>query len=175
VNRAEKAAVVAELATAFQASPNFVLAGFSGLTVSQATELRRRVRAAGGTYRVVKNRLAKRAAQGTALEKLAASFVGPRAVVSHATDPLVLAKVLSEFASDNPELQIVAGVMDAEETLDVETIKKLASLPALPELRGQLLSVILMPATMLARLIGTPAQRLAGVIDARREKLGAEG
>ena len=175
MNRTEKTAFVEELSTRFKETPNIFLAAFSGLTVGQATDLRRRVRAAGGTYRVIKNRLAKRATSGTPMEPLAEWLVGPRAMAFHDSDPAVLAKVLSEFAADNPELKLIGGVIDAEEVLDADAVKALAKLPALPELRAQMVSLIQMPATLLTRLMGTPATQLVAVIKARQDKMESEG
>ena len=174
MNRTDKTAFVEELSARFREIPNIFLTTFSGLTVGQATDLRRRVGAAGGTYRVIKNRLAKRAAAGTPAEPLAESLVGPRSVAFHQSDPLALAKVLVEFAADNPELKVLGGVIDAKDVLDADAVKSLATLPSLPELQAQLLSVIQMPATMLTRLIGTPATQLAAVIKARNDRMEPE-
>lgn len=175
MDRAEKIATVERLAEAFKATPHFVLTDFTGLTVNQANELRARVRQAGGTYRVIKNRLAKRAAEGTPVEKLAVMLQGPRAMAAHASDPVVLAKVLAEFAKDNPQLELVGGIVDAKEVLDADGVKALSKLPGMPELRAQLLALIQTPATTLLRLINTPGGQLARVVDARREAQESEG
>jgi large subunit ribosomal protein L10 len=169
VDRAEKIATVERLAESFKATPHFILAAFSGLTVNQANDLRARVREAGGSYRVIKNRLAKRAAEGTPVEKLAELLQGPRAVATHETDPVGLAKVLSEFAKENPQIELVGGLVDAKEVLDADGVKALAKLPGMLELRAQLLALIQTPATTLVRLINTPGGQLARVVDARRE------
>ena len=178
MDRSQKVATVEELSLRFRESPHFMMTGFFGLSVAQATELRRRIRAAGGTYRVIKNRLAKLAAAGTPAEPLVDLLGGPRAIAFHESDPVTLAKTLFEFAKENPAIQLLAGVVDAREVLDAEGIKALAVLPALPELRAQLLSLIQTPAGMLVRLLHTPGSHLARVMDARREQLesgGADG
>jgi large subunit ribosomal protein L10 len=82
--------------------------------------------------------------------------------------------VLSEFAKENPQVELRAGVVDAAELLDTAGVKTLASLPGLPELRAQLLALIQTPATTLVRLLSTPGSQLARVIDARREAEGGE-
>jgi large subunit ribosomal protein L10 len=174
VNRTEKAAHVDELARSLSSVSHVFLARFSGLSVNQATELRSKVREAGGRLRVVKNRLAKRAAAGTAAEQLSGSFTGPCAVATHESDAVVLAKVLSEFAKSNPQLVLVAGVVDTKSLLDVDAVKRLALLPGLNELRGQLLSVIQAPAGRLVRLLATPGAQVARALDARRQKLEGE-
>lgn len=174
MNRTDKTAFVEELSARFRETPNIFLTTFSGLTVGQETDLRRQVGAAGGTYRVVKNRLTRRAAAGTPVEPLTESLVGPRSMAFHHSDPLALAKVLVEFAEDNPELKVLGGLIDAKDLLDADAVKSLAKLPSLPELQAQLLSVIQMPATMLTRLIGTPATQLAAVIKARNDRMESD-
>ena len=175
MNRAEKTAAVEELSVRFREAPNVILTAFSGLTVQDATELRRRIREAGGTYRVIKNRLAKRAAVGTPAEKLGELLTGPRAIAFHDSDALVIAKVLTEFAADHPQLKVVGGVIDAKDVVDPQAVKALATLPSLPELRAMLLAVIATPATSLARVIAAPATQIAGVVKARNDKMEAEG
>lgn len=173
MERAAKTTAVLRVAETLRAAPHVIVTDFQGLTANQASELRRRIRKAGGAYRVVKNRLAKRAALGTPSEKLAAYLVGPRGVASHASDPVALAKVLTEFAKDNPQLRVIAALVDAREVVSVDAVKALATLPALPELRAQLLALVATPSSLLVRLLATPAGQLARVLDRRREKLGA--
>lgn len=153
----------------FSTTPHVLVASFNGLTVNQANELRGRVRKAGGSFEVIKNRLAKRAATGTPMESLAEHLTGPCAIATHPDDPVGLAKTLTEFAKQAPQLELRHGVIESKDLLDLEGIKQLASLPGLPELRAQLLCLIQTPATMLARLLGTPGTQLARVVDARRE------
>jgi large subunit ribosomal protein L10 len=171
VNRTEKSAAVDALSQLFRATPHVILTDFKGLTASEATDLRRKIRAAGGTYRVLKNRLARRGAAGTSLEKLAPRLKGPCGLAAHPTDPVALAKVLSEFAKENTRLQLVAAVVDAKDVYENKDIKTLAALPSLPQLRAQMLSLINTPATQLVRLLNTPAGQVARAIDARRGTL----
>ncbi len=168
--RAEKVKHVEALNQAFSETPHVILASFSKLTVNEVNELRGKVRAAGGTYQVLQNRLSKRAAQGTALEPLADKFSGPCAVARHADDPVGLAKVVSEFAKAHPTFELVAGVVDAKEVLDQEGVKTLATMPGLPELRAKLVGLINTPATSLVRLLNTPGGQVARAIDAHRAK-----
>lgn len=169
MNRAEKSQLVSELAEGFRRSPHVFVARFEGLTANQAVELRRRIRAAGGAYRVVKNRLARRAASGTPVETLQETLSGPRGLATHASDPVALARVLTDFAKENPQLELVAGVVDGRQVVDAAGIRSLAALPGLPELRARLLAVVQAPPARLARLLAEPARRLARVLDARRE------
>ena len=170
MNRAEKVAVVERLNQTFSATNHIILTSLRGLNVNQATELRRLVRRAGGRIEVVKNRLAKRAAAGTPVELLVDKFSGPCALATHESDPVSLAKTLAEFNKQNPQLELLAGMIDAKELLDKAGVKQLASLPGLEELRAMLLSLIQTPATQLVRLLGTPASQMARVLDARREQ-----
>jgi large subunit ribosomal protein L10 len=148
-----------------------ILTDFTGMTAGQSTDLRRKIRASGGTYRVLKNRLARRGSEGTAVGKIADRLRGPCGLAGHPTDPIALAKVVSEFAKDHPQLKLVACVVDAKDVYGTDGIKQLATLPGLPELRAQLLALINTPATQLVRLVATPAGQMARVVDARREKL----
>jgi large subunit ribosomal protein L10 len=177
VNRAEKANVVEQLNETFAQKPHVILTSFRGLTVNQANDLRRRVRDAGGDYRVIKNRLAKRALDGTPVEPLKEQLAGPCAIATHDSDPVVLAKALADFAKENPQIELLMGIVDAKEIIDTSSVKQLANLPSLPQLQAQLLALIQTPATTLVRLLNTPGSQIARVVDARREMIGesAEG
>jgi len=166
VTRTEKAAFVADLRSTF-AHPHVILASFRGLSANLTNDLRRKVRTAGGTYRVIQNRLARLAADGTPSAQLSGRFRGPSALIAHASDPLALAKVLTEFTKANPQIEVVAGVIDAAAVAEPDTIRALATMPALPQLRAQLLALMQTPATMLVRLLQTPPTQVARVIDAR--------
>lgn len=165
MNRAEKTEMIESFNKTFTEKPHLVLAAFKGLTVNQVTGLRQSIHAAGGEYKVIKNRLAKRAAVGTPVEGIAELFKGPCAIAYHADDPVALAKALANFSKDNPEIQLLAGIVDARENLDADGVTKLSKLPGLQELQAQLLALFNTPATTLVRLIGTPATQLARVID----------
>ena len=109
--------------------------------------------------------------RGTAVGKIADRLKGTCGLAAHATDPVALAKVVSEFAKDHPQFRLVACVVDAKDVYGAEGIKQLATLPGRQELRAQLLALINTPATQLVRLINTPAGQVARAVDARREKL----
>jgi large subunit ribosomal protein L10 len=173
VNRTEKAEAVARMEEAFRGTPHVFVTGYRGMSVNQSSELRRRVRAMGGTYEVVKNRLARRAAKDNAVGRVEGKLRGPCALVWHQSDPVALAKVLSDFAKDNPQLQLISAVVDGKDVVATEGIKTLATLPGLPELRAQLLALVQTPATMLVRLLNTPGGQIARALDARREKMEA--
>ena len=175
MNRTEKNDSIQAMAEQFQKVPHVIVTDFRGLTANQSSDLRRRIRAAGGSYQVVKNRLAKRASAGSATGQLASHLVGPCGLASHASDPVALAKVLTDFNKDNPQLRLVAGVVDGRDLVDAEGIKTLSRLPGLQEIRAQILALVQTPATMLVRLLSTPGTELARALDARREKLEGGG
>jgi large subunit ribosomal protein L10 len=171
MNRTEKQQLIDELHKELESSPHAVLVDFRGLSVPAATEFRRRVRSAGSRYRVVKNSLALRAAKGTALERIEASFEGTTGIAYTGDDPVALARVLVDFARDHPALSVKAGVVSGSQVLDAEGVKALSTMPALPELRARLLGLLQAPATQLVRLLGTPGTQLARVMKAHQEKL----
>jgi large subunit ribosomal protein L10 len=171
MNRSQKQQLIEELHQELEKADNAVLVDFRGLSVPAATEFRRKVRAAGSRYRVVKNSLALRAAKGTALERLEAKLEGATGIAYTGDDPVALAKVLVDFAREHPALCVKAGVVAGSQTLDAEGVKALSTLPGLPELRARLLGLLQAPATQLVRLLGTPASRLARVVKAHQDKL----
>ena len=170
MNRTEKQELIAELHKEFEASPHAVLVDFTGLSVPAVTEFRKKMKAAGSRYRVVKNSLALRAAKGTPLEKLGDRLQGATGIAYTGSDPVALAKVLVDFAKDHPALAVKAGVVSGDQVLDAAGVKTLSTMPGLPELRARLLGLLQTPATQLVRLLGTPATQLAQVMKAHQDK-----
>jgi len=170
VNRAEKTAAIERMNKTMTECPHVILTAFSGLTSNQANELRVKVRDAGGSISVIKNRLAKLASAGTPVEQMQEHLAGPCALATHPDDAVSLAKALSEFAKENPALKVVAGVIEGKDLVDEAGVKYLSSLPGLPELRAQLLSLIQTPASSLVRLLNTPGGQIARVIDAKAQQ-----
>jgi len=169
VNRSEKAEAIAELNQIFKDANLMVVTRQSGLTVQEVTDLRRKVRAAGASYKVAKNRLTLRALEGTPFKALGPHFTGPTAI-AYSKDPVAAAKVISAFAKDNEKLTIVGGAL-GEKTLDVAGIQALATLPSLDALRGKIIGLIQAPATKIAGVLAAPAGQVARVIGA----YGAKG
>nr|WP_152830123.1 MULTISPECIES: 50S ribosomal protein L10 [Brucella] len=168
VDRAEKREFVAWLNGAFKESGSVVVAHYTGLTVAQMSDLRSKMRDAGGSVKVAKNRLAKIALQGTESEGIADLFTG-QTVVAYANDPITAPKVAVEFAKANDKLVILGGAMGAT-TLNADGVKSLASLPSLDELRAKLVGMIQTPAQRLAVLTSAPAGQIARVIGAHARK-----
>jgi large subunit ribosomal protein L10 len=168
VDRAAKRELVSTLSVQFKNTGSVVVAGYQGLTVAEMNALRGKVRAAGGTVKVAKNRLAKLALQGTELEPIAGLFKGPTVIVQ-AADPVAGPKVAVEFAKTNDKFVILGGGM-GKQALNADGIKALAALPSLDELRAKLAGIINQPATKLASVIAAPSGALARVIKANAEK-----
>jgi large subunit ribosomal protein L10 len=170
MNRTEKQQLIEELHGEFKDSQSAVLVEFKGLSVPAVTEFRRKVKASGSRYRVVKNSLALRAAKDTPLEKLAPKFEGTTGVAYTGDDPVGLAKVLVDFAKDHPALSVKGGLVSGSQVLDAEGVKALSTMPGLPEMRARLLGLLQAPASRLVRLLGTPATQLVRVLKAHGEK-----
>src|SRR5436853_3167952 len=130
----------------------------TGLTVDEVTQLRRQMRNAGARYRVTKNRLVRRALEGTPFAGLASLFTGPTAI-AFSRDPVAAAKAAVEYANRNNKLTIVGGGLQGQ-VLDEAGVKALATLPSLDELRAKLIGLINAPATKLAVLLQTPGGQL---------------
>jgi large subunit ribosomal protein L10 len=172
VNRSEKAEAVAELNRTFMDASLVVVTRQSGLTVQEVTDLRRKVRAAGASYKVAKNRLTLRALEGTSFTALGSLFKGPTAI-AYSKDPVAAAKAISAFAKDNEKLTIVGGAL-GKETLDVAGVQALAALPSLDALRGKIIGLLQAPATKVAAILQAPAGQVARVFGAYGAKDGAE-
>jgi large subunit ribosomal protein L10 len=164
VNRSEKAEAIAELNQIFKDASLMVVTRQSGLSVQEVTDLRRKVRAAGASYKVAKNRLTLRALEGTAFKALGPLFKGPTAI-AYSKDPVAAAKVISAFAKDNEKLTIVGGAL-GENTLDVAGVQALATLPSLDALRARLIGLLQAPATKVAGILQAPAGQVARVFSA---------
>jgi len=151
-----------------------ILSTFQGIKVEEDTRLRRAVEAAGGSYQVVKNTLAERAAQGTPAEPLLKSLAGTNSIACTSADPVALAKVLTKFAKDVPAYQFRAGLVEGR-VVSVGEIQQLASLPSKDELLSKIMFLLLAPAQRLASTTAAVARNLAVVVsEAAKEKKFAE-
>lgn len=168
VDRAEKREFVQSMNQVFKDSGAVVVAHYTGLSVSEISAFRAKVKEAGGQVKVAKNRLAKLALVGTELEHMGHLFKGPTVILS-AKDPVASPKVASDFAKGNDKFVILGGGL-GRQALDVNGVKALAELPSLEELRAKIAGVINQPATKLASVLAAPAGALARVIQARADK-----
>ena len=174
MNRTEKREFIESLAAVF-ADTSFVLVGQNkGLTVAQVSDLRRRMRAAGATYKVAKNRLATLAMDGTRFQGVAPLMKGPTAL-AWSTDPVAVAKTAVDFAKGNDKFVILGGASGTQ-TLNPDGVRALAELPSLETLRAQLLGLIQTPATRIAGVLQAPGSQLARVFSAfaKKDEGGAE-
>lgn len=172
MDRTEKQEFVAELASVFAETSMVVVSQNLGLTVAEVTALRVKMRAAGVTFKVAKNRLATLALEGTRFDGLAPMLKGPTALAWSA-DPVAVAKTAVEFAKTNEKFVLIGGALGAQ-TLDVSGLKALAELPSLDALRAGLVGMIQTPATRIAGVLQAPAGQLARVFGAYANKNGAD-
>lgn len=168
MDRNQKSEVVTTLNATFAEIGVVVVTRNLGMTVAQSTDLRQKMRDAGASFKVTKNRLAKIALKDTQYEQISDLLTGPIALATSA-DPVAAAKIAIEFAKTNDKLEIVGGAMGSM-LLDAEGVKALASMPSLDELRAKIIGLIQAPATKLATVIQTPASQLARVFNAYAEK-----
>ena len=174
VSRADKETELQELSEAFRATETAVLVDYRGVTVPQVTELRRQIRAAGGSYRVVKNSLAKRAAAGTTVGLLDKHFAGSTAVVSTGKDPVAMAKALTAFVKATPSMTIKAVVVQGQ-PVAATAVSELATMPGKPELYAKLLYVLQAPMQQLVTVLSAVPRDLVNVISAYERKRADEG
>ncbi|WP_419816738.1 50S ribosomal protein L10 [Glacieibacterium sp.] len=171
MDRAQKTEQVSALAKTLSETAVVVVTRNHGLTVAQVTDLRTKMRQAGASFKVTKNRLAKIALEGSPYQPLGELLTGPIGFAT-STDPVAAAKVAVDFAKTNDKFEIVGGAMGST-VLDINGVKALASLPSLDELRGRIVGLIQAPASKIARVISTPAGNLARVFGAYANKEAA--
>ena len=169
ISRATKALKVKVLTKELESSTSAIIGTFKGLTASKDFDLRKTVRAAGGSYHVVKNKLAAKASQGSKIEAALQNLKGVSAVAYTSGDPVALAKALSAWVKDNSEFSFKLGIVDGK-VITIEEITALATMPGKEELFSKLLFLIQSPAQRLATVINATGRDLAVVINQAVEK-----
>ena len=168
MDKAGKAVALEAYKEVFADAGVIVVTQYSGLTVTQLTDLRVKLKAQGANLKVIKNRLAKIALEGRGGEAAGAMFVGPVAI-AFSPDPVAASKVVADYAKGNDKLVLVGALM-GDMVLDQNGVKQLAALPSLDQLRGKIFGLIQAPATKIAGIVAAPAAQLARVIGAYANK-----
>lgn len=168
LDRTEKRAFVESMVNVFGETSFVLVAQNKGLTVAAVDDLRRKMKAAGATYKVAKNRLASRALDGTRFQAIQPLLKGPTAL-AWSMDAVAVAKTAVDFAKTNDKFVILGGALGPQE-LSPDGVKSLAALPSLDMLRAQLVGLIQTPSTRIAGVVAAPAAQLARVLKAYAEK-----
>lgn len=169
LSRSQKSDKVKKLASELETSTSAIIGTFTGLTAEKDFSLRKTVRNAGGSYHVVKNKLAARSAEGTKIEDALKGLKGVNSVAYTSGDPVALAKALSTWVKDNSEFTFKLGIVDGK-VINVQEITELANMPGKEELFSKLLYLINAPAQRLATVINATGRDLAVVINQGVEK-----
>jgi large subunit ribosomal protein L10 len=162
--KADKQKDLDALRNVLRNSQHVFVTGYEKLTVAQDFDLRKAVRAAGASYRVVKNNLVEKASEGTAAADLVKGLRGMSSMAYTAGDPVALAKALTTYAKANPSLKFKAGMVEGR-VVDVKTIQEIASMPSREELLAKILFLMQSPAQRLVTAINGVGRNLAVVID----------
>ncbi|MEM8823675.1 MAG: 50S ribosomal protein L10 [Pseudomonadota bacterium] len=168
MDRAQKEKVVEELGQIFESSGVVVVSHYEGMTVAEMQDLRARMREAGGSVRVAKNKLAKIALEGKPAASIA-DYLRGMTVLAYSEDPVAAAKVIDDYAKDNSKLEILGGAM-GENALDVAGVKAVAKMPSREELIASIVGCIGAPASNIAGAIGAPASNIASILSSIEEK-----
>jgi large subunit ribosomal protein L10 len=168
MDRSQKEAVVADLQEAFSQSGSVVVCHYARMTVAEMQDFRGRMRDAGGSVRVAKNRLAKIALKGTPSEALTEHLTG-QTVLAYAEDPVTPAKVVEAYSKVNDKLVIIGGAMGTE-LLDAAGVVTLAKMPSREEVLASIVGALMAPGANLAAAVTAPATNIAGILKTMTEK-----
>ncbi len=171
MDRAQKEKLVEELGQIFESSGVVVVSHYEGITVAEMQDLRARMREAGGSVRVAKNRLAKIALEGQPCASIA-GYLSGMTVLAYSEDPVAAAKVVNDYSKDNDKLVILGGAM-GDNALDVAGVKAVAAMPSREELIASIVGCIGAPASNIAGAIGAPASNVASILSTIEEKAAA--
>jgi large subunit ribosomal protein L10 len=176
VLKTDKERIVEELAAELGSAETLIVADYRGLTNKQLEALRDQLLPHGARFRIVKNTLTRRAAEQAGADALLVMLEGPTAIafIESSGDPAAVAKALAATAKETNVLTLRGGLLEGK-TLSGEEVDRLATLPPLDVLRGQLVGAIVAPLTQLLGLVSAPLRNLHGLIDARIKQLEEQG
>jgi large subunit ribosomal protein L10 len=155
---------LASLHSELERLQNLFVTGYQKLRVDQDFELRKTVRGAGGKYRVIKNNIAEKAAEGTAAGQVLKGLQGMTSMAYTTNDPVALAKALTTYAKANPTFTFKAGLVEGR-VIDIKAINELANMPSKEEIFAKLLYLINAPAQRLLTAMNAVGRNLAVVVD----------
>ena len=168
MNKNKKKTYIEEMKNFFSKTSSVFVTHYQGLTVKQIDDLRSEMRKHGILFKITKNRITKLALEGSKYKKLENLFSGPTAVVFY-EDAITSAKILTKFAKKNPSLKIIGGIME-EETLSVEQVQKIATLPTLDEARAKIVGILTAPAQKIISILLAPGSKIAILAPAKSKK-----
>lgn len=169
MRKSEKVAIIEGFSEKLKATQAVIIAEYRGLKVSELTEIRKEVKKSAGSFKVIKNRLAKRSMTGTVWEPLQSHMKGPVGIAASEADPVTLSKILTKFAETFPAFKLKAGLF-AGKVLDVKGIEALSKLPSKEELYAKMLGTLMAPATNVTRVLQAVPQKLVMALKAISEK-----
>ncbi len=174
--KSDKERIVSQLASDLKAAETLIVADYRGLTNKQLEALRDDLLQHGARFRIVKNTLTRRAAAEAGADALLVMLEGPTAIafIESGGDPAAVAKALATKAKETNVLAFRGGILEGK-SLSGEEVDRLATLPPLDVLRGQLVGAIIAPLTQLVALVNAPLRNLHGLLDARIEQLEEQG
>jgi len=176
VLKSDKERIISELASDLKAAETLIVADYRGLTNKQLEALRDDLLQHGARFRIVKNTLTRRAAAEAGADALLVMLEGPTAIafIESGGDPAAVAKALATKAKETNVLTLRGGILEGK-TLSGEEVDRLATLPPMDVLRGQLVGAIVAPLTQLVALVNAPLRNLHGLLDARIKQLEEQG
>ena len=168
MNKNKKKTYIEEMKNFFSKTSSVFVTHYQGLTVKQIDDLRSEMRIHGILFKITKHRITKLALEGSKYKKLENLFSGPTAV-AFSEDAITSAKILTKFAKKNPNLKIIGGIME-EETLSVEQVEEIATLPTLDEARTKIVGILTAPAQKIMSILLAPGSKIAILAHAKSKK-----
>jgi len=169
ITKEKKKVYIAEMKEFFKKTSSVLVTHYQGLTVKQIDELKSELRKHGILFKITKNRITKMALEGTKYKKLENLFSGPTAVAL-SDDAISSAKILTKFAKKNTNLKIIGGIME-EESLSIEDVAKIATLPTMNEARAIIASILKTPAQKIMSILLAPGSKIAILAHAKSKKV----